>query len=53
LTQSDAEYSEVDSETTGDPNFNDFVVLLESEPGTELTSDGPRIRVGMDHVEIE
>jgi len=53
LTQSDANYDEVDVNTTGDPNFNDFVVLLESEPGTELSTDGPRIRVTVDQVVMD
>jgi hypothetical protein len=53
LTESDAAYEDVDPDTSGDPNFNDFVVLLETSPGTELEGSGPAIRIRVEHVVLE
>lgn len=53
LTEDGAAYEDVDPGGTGDPNFNDLVVLLETRPGTELSSVGPAVRVQVEHVVLE
>jgi hypothetical protein len=53
LTESDASYDDVDPDDTGDPNFNDLVVLVETSPDATVSTTGAAVRVSVDHVVID